>query len=89
MKTLEDLNKLVKDYWVYFSFKEHWIYGQRTDRLIQKFTYNDQKRVLYAMFSDDKMEFVAWDRDYCISKAIEEINIHKAIGTHCLYADPL
>lgn len=89
MKTIEDLNKLIKEYPVFFSFKEHWYHWQRTDRLIQKFVYNNEKRNLYAVFSNDKMIFVSWDRSYCIDKAIEEINIHKAMGTHCLYADPL
>lgn len=89
MKTIEELNKLTKSYWVYFSFKKHWYYWQWTDRLIQRFEYNNENRTLYARFSDGKEVFVSWSKEYCISKAIEEINIHKAIGSHCLYADPL
>lgn len=89
MKTIEDLNKLVKEYGLFFSFKEHWQHWPRTDRKIQEFVYNNKKRTLYAMFTNDKMEFVCWEKQWCIEKAFEEINIHKSIWCHCLYADPL
>lgn len=89
MNTLEYLNKLVKDYWLYFSFKEHWSHWQRTDKPIKKFVYDNDKKSLFAVLIDKKMEFVSWSEYFCINKAIEEINIHKAIGCHCLYADPL
>lgn len=87
MKTLEDVNKILKEYPMYHSYKPYWYWSRYVDEDILGVEY--KWRNLYIKYKDRKEVFVAWDIQYCIDFILEKIEEKKAWGYHCLYSDPL
>jgi len=87
MRTIEDLNKLLENYPLYYSVKLFWRHWKYKDFNILRFEYKYHS--LCVVCSWDSELFMSWDLQNCIDKTYDEIIEKKSINNHCLFADPL
>lgn len=87
MKTIWDINELLKKYPMYYSYKPNWYHSQFKDIAIKRVEYN--KNTMLIIWNENKEIYMTWELQNCINKIYNEILRKKSIWLHCLYADPL
>ena len=87
MKTIWDINELLKKYPMYYSYKPNWYHSQFKDISIKRVEYD--KNTMLIIWNENKEIYMTWELKNCINKIYNEIIRKKAIWCHCLYADPL
>lgn len=84
MRTIEDLNKLLEQYPMYFRIKLFWKFWKYHDYKIKRFEM--KKRQLLIIWEKKSELFMTWDEELCIDKLYNEILEKQSINNHCLFA---